>query len=92
MPGTLSLQILLSQDPQKTVEVVEEWFCDFGRQRLSDGVLGSVRGSGSSRNTPELRYAGVTKLVRHLGQEQLPAGDASLPRGAKQKLGVASGR
>ena len=75
--GKLPLEILASQGLQKAVEVVEEWLRDFARQRLTDGVLGSVCRSGSPRNPPQLGYAGVTELVRDLGQELDPAGDAS---------------
>lgn len=88
--GTLPLEILASQGLQKAVEVVEKWLCDFGRQRLPDGVLGSVCRSGSPSDPPQLGYAGVTQLVRDLGQELGPAGDASFTRRAEHKLGVAS--
>jgi len=90
--GTLPLEFLAGQSLQKAVEVVEEWLRDFGRQRLPDGVLGSVCRSGSPGNPPQLGYAGVTQLVRDLGQELNPAGDASFTRRAEHKLGVASCR
>lgn len=90
--GTLPLEFLAGQSLQKAVEVVEEWLRDFGRQRLPDGVLGSICRSGSPGNPPQLGYAGVTQLVRDLGQELNPAGDASFTRRAEHKLGVASCR